>query len=91
MEDRGVEPLTSCMPCKPVRVLSGHRERLVSTGKAACTAACTSDREINKAGEADTHTAGPLASLTADISKLSEADRKRLLAMLAASLGVDGA
>ncbi len=80
--------MTSCMPCKPGRVLSGHHERLMSSDKVACTAACTSNREIDKAGGDDAQTASSLAMLTAGISKLSEADRKRLLAMLAASLGM---
>ena len=88
VEDRGVEPLTSCMPCKSPAVLSDIGERLTSSTKAACTTACTSEPKTVKAGANDARDADPLAVLTAALN-LSKADRQRLLVMLAASLGAD--
>ena len=87
VEDRGVEPLTSCMPCKPDTVVSDHGERLTSSEELACTAACTSEPKTVKAGANDARDADPLKILAAEALRLSNADRQRLLVMLAASLG----
>ena len=61
--------------------------RLTSSQEAVCTSVCTSEPETVKVGGDNALAADPLAMIAAGITKLSEADRKRLLAMLTASLG----
>ncbi len=42
MEDNGVEPMTSCMPCREHRVPSGNLSGLTTTEDSRCTTGCTS-------------------------------------------------
>ena len=43
MEDNGVEPMTSCMPCREHRVLSENLSGLTATEDSRCTTGCTSE------------------------------------------------
>ena len=70
-------------------VLSAINKGFTANRQAACTAACTIIQDSVKAGGHDALSTDRLAILAAGISTLSEADRKRLLSMLAASLGAD--
>ena len=42
VEDDGVEPTTSCMPCRGHRVPSGNLSGLTATEDSRCTTGCTS-------------------------------------------------
>jgi hypothetical protein len=76
---------------------SSETKGLAPTPPAACTAACTSERQIENAGALDaaslgtpTQAAGtahadPLTALAGAIANLSPADRARLAAMLGGS------
>ncbi len=58
MEDNGVEPMTSCMPCREHRVPSGNLSGLTATEDSRCTTGCTSetkkDRRSRSKAVADT-------------------------------------
>src|SRR5262245_3916530 len=71
MEDRGLEPLTSCMPCKRSPDLSETLSEVTSTPSARCTPRCTEN-----GNEPNTD---PLAGF---VASLTPADRARLVALL---------
>ena len=89
MEAKGVEPSTSALRTQSLPAVSKNGARLTSIWKPSCTTGCTSERESANAGADDARTADPLAILTAAALELPKGDRLRLLAVLAASLGVD--
>ena len=45
MEDTGLEPVASCMPCNKVTVPSANPSGLTSADSAGCTTGCTSSPE----------------------------------------------
>jgi len=71
VEDRGLEPLTSCMPCKRSPDVSGNLPQVTATHSSRCTSRCTeTENEPN---------ADPLAGF---VASLTPADRARLVALL---------
>ena len=89
MEDTGLEPVASCMPCKEGTVPSGPPSGLTSTESAGCTTGCTSSTENalgsdSKPGDGSTGSDGFAAALMMIAGlPLSDADKaeavKRLL------------
>ena len=54
VEDSGIEPLTSCMPCRRPRVPSGNLSEVTATADSRCTNGCTSETKKTRRSRSKT-------------------------------------
>lgn len=73
VEDNGLEPMTSCMPCREHRDLSGNLSGLTATEDSRCTTGCTSNtkkaRQSRSNEVADTAPAAAVESSEGSFAK----------------------
>jgi hypothetical protein len=81
VEDNGVEPMTSCMPCREHRVLSENLSGLTATENSRCTTGCTS--ETKKARRSRSKVVADLAPTPASAVESNEGGFAKALLMIA--------